>query len=74
MCAMYPAVVSTLLNFVRMFVKALEENRKQLEFEKKKGEKETEKEKGKLSPCTTKSEIQKMRTGDGESKQLIETQ
>ena len=42
------AVVSTLLNFVRMFVRAHEENCKQLEFEKKKAEKEAENEKMKL--------------------------
>ena len=43
------AVVSTLLNFVRMFIRANEENRKQLELEKKKVQKEAENEKMKTS-------------------------
>ena len=34
------AVVATLLNFVRMFTRAHEENCKQLEFEKKRAQKE----------------------------------
>lgn len=37
--------MSTLLNFVRMFVRAHEENCKQLELEKKKAQKEAENEK-----------------------------
>lgn len=37
------AVISTLFNFVKMFKQAHEENCKQLEFEKKKAEKEAEK-------------------------------
>lgn len=36
----FVAVISTLLNFVRMFKKSHEENCKQLEFERKKAEKE----------------------------------
>lgn len=38
-------VVSTLLNFVKMFVRAHEENCRQLEFERKKVEKAAENEK-----------------------------
>ncbi|XP_044471017.1 formin-like protein 18 isoform X2 [Mangifera indica] len=45
----FEQVVSTLLNFVRMFVRAHEENCKQLELEKKKAQKETESEKLKMS-------------------------
>ncbi|KAJ6837213.1 formin-like protein 6 [Iris pallida] len=45
----FEQVVSTLLNFVRMFVRAHEENCKQLELEKKKTEKEAENEKTKLN-------------------------
>lgn len=41
----YFAVVSTLLNFVRMFNRAHEENCKQLELDKKKADKEAECEK-----------------------------
>lgn len=41
------AVVSTLLNFVRIFRKAHDENRKQAELEKKKAQKEAETEKSK---------------------------
>ena len=41
--------MSTLLNFVRMFVRAREENCKQIEYEKKKAEKEAENEKLKLA-------------------------
>ncbi|OIT18791.1 formin-like protein 13, partial [Nicotiana attenuata] len=36
----FEQVISTLLNFRRMFNQALEENRKQIEFERKKAEKE----------------------------------
>lgn len=43
------AVVCTLLNFVRMFVRAHEENCKQLEFEKMKAQKEAENEKLKMT-------------------------
>lgn len=43
------AVVSTLLNFVKMFARAHEENCKQLELEKKKARKEVEQEKVKNS-------------------------
>ncbi|XP_058067636.1 formin-like protein 18 isoform X3 [Magnolia sinica] len=45
----FEQVVSTLLNFVKMFVRAHEENRKQLELEKKKAQKEAENEKMKIS-------------------------
>ncbi|ONI32907.1 hypothetical protein PRUPE_1G393200 [Prunus persica] len=41
----FEQVVSTLLNFVRMFARAHEENCKQLEFEKKKAQKEAQNEK-----------------------------
>ena len=41
------AVTATLLNFVRLFRKAHEENCKQVELEKKKTEKEAEMEKAK---------------------------
>lgn len=53
-------VVSTLLNFVKMFVRAHDENCKQLEYEKKKAEKEAENEKLKLAP--KKESEQMMRT------------
>ena len=36
----FEQVVSTLMSFQRMFNQALDENRKQLEFERKKAEKE----------------------------------
>lgn len=36
----HSTVVSTLRNFVKMFVRAREENYKQLEFEKRKAERE----------------------------------
>lgn len=45
-------VVSTLLNFVRMFDRAHQENCKQLEFEKKKAQKESDNEKLKISDTT----------------------
>ncbi|RYR55319.1 hypothetical protein Ahy_A06g030558 [Arachis hypogaea] len=45
----FEQVVSTLLNFVRMFVKAHEENCKQMESDKKKAEKEAENEKVKIT-------------------------
>lgn len=41
----YFAVVSTLLNFVRMFNRAHEENCKQLELDKKKADREAESDK-----------------------------
>lgn len=49
--ARYPfeQVVATLLNFVRMFRKAHEENCKQAELEKKKAQKEAEAEKSKVA-------------------------
>ncbi|KAH9603068.1 hypothetical protein KSS87_012010 [Heliosperma pusillum] len=43
----FEQVVATLLNFVRMFIRAHEENCKQIELEKKKAEKEAENEKQK---------------------------
>ncbi|XP_057960093.1 formin-like protein 18 [Malania oleifera] len=52
----FEQVVSTLLNFVRMFVRAHEENCRQLEFEKKKAQKEAENEKLKISTPTKQSE------------------
>ena len=42
---LHSVVVSTLLNFVRMFVRAHDENKKQLEMEKKKAEKDAQNEK-----------------------------
>ncbi|XP_020270174.1 formin-like protein 6 isoform X2 [Asparagus officinalis] len=45
----FEQVISTLLNFVKMFIRAHEENCKQLELEKKKARKEAENEKMKLS-------------------------
>ena len=50
----YPVVVSTLLNFVRMFVRAHGENCKQLEFERKKALKEAENEKMKAGTLSRK--------------------
>ncbi|XP_022729969.1 formin-like protein 6 isoform X2 [Durio zibethinus] len=52
----FEQVVSTLLNFVRMFVRAHEENCKQLELEKKKAQKEAENEKLKVSTLTKESD------------------
>lgn len=57
-----------------MFERALEENRKQLEFEKKKAQKEAENEKEKLSASRRKSEVENRKASDPESKYLIETQ
>ncbi|XP_038897997.1 formin-like protein 18 [Benincasa hispida] len=51
----FEQVVSTLFNFVRMFVRAHEENCKQLEYEKKKAQKEAA-EKEKLKVNTPKKE------------------
>ncbi|GER36590.1 formin-like protein [Striga asiatica] len=45
----FEQVVSTLLNFVRMFSRAHEENRKQMEVEKKKAHTEAENEKSKVN-------------------------
>lgn len=45
----FEQVVSTLLNFVKMFNKAHEENLKQIEFEKKKAEKDAENERLKVA-------------------------
>ncbi|KAJ4707783.1 Formin-like protein [Melia azedarach] len=52
----FEQVVSTLQNFVRMFIRAHDENCKQLEFEKKKAAKEAEKEKLKMGPPKKQSE------------------
>ncbi|XP_057985562.1 formin-like protein 18 isoform X2 [Hevea brasiliensis] len=52
----FEQVVSTLLNFVRMFVRAHEENCKQLEFEKKKAEREAENERLKVNGSKKESE------------------
>lgn len=49
------AVTATLLNFVRLFRKAHEENLKQAELEKKKAAKEAEMEKAKGTNLTKKS-------------------
>lgn len=49
------AVTATLLNFVRLFRKAHEENCKQAELDKKKAEKEAEMEKAKGIDSTSKS-------------------
>lgn len=51
-------VVSTLLNFVKMFVRAHEENCRQLEFERKKAEKAVENE--------------KLKTQKGQSEHLVQ--
>lgn len=53
------AVVSTLLNFVKMFARAHDENCKQLELEKKKAQKEAESEKMKIS-STPKKELENL--------------
>ncbi|KAM7459567.1 hypothetical protein LguiA_036561 [Lonicera macranthoides] len=66
----FEQVVNTLMNFVRMFSRAHDENCKHIELEKKKAQKEAEKEKAKVNSA---SKNEKMKTG-GESKQLIQTQ
>lgn len=50
----FEQVVSTLLNFVRMFLRAHDENCKRLELEKKKALKESQNDKAKLSSSSTK--------------------
>lgn len=52
---MIRAVTATLLNFVRLFKKAHEENCKQAELEKKKAQKEIEMEKAKGINLTKKA-------------------
>ncbi|KAK9279559.1 hypothetical protein L1049_013238 [Liquidambar formosana] len=52
----FEQVVSTLLNFVRMFVRAHGENCKQLEFQKKQAQKEAENEKMKMGASKLESE------------------
>jgi len=49
-------VVSTLLNFVRLFVKAHDENCKQIELDRKRAEKEAEHEKLKLAAAKKEAE------------------
>ncbi|XP_063935860.1 formin-like protein 18 isoform X2 [Daucus carota subsp. sativus] len=58
----FEQVVSTLRNFVRMFVRAHEENCKQIELEKKKSQKEEEKEKEKSSTLRKRPEMETMKT------------
>lgn len=58
----FEQVVSTLLNFVRLFVRAHEENCKQLELEKKKALKEAENEKMKVSTPKKENENERLRT------------
>ncbi|KAI3850609.1 hypothetical protein MKX03_011428 [Papaver bracteatum] len=57
----FEQVVSTLLNFVRMFARAHEENCKQNELEKKKAQKEAESEKMKVS--TLKKDLPEQQSG-----------
>ncbi|XP_068476056.1 formin-like protein 18 isoform X5 [Phaseolus vulgaris] len=52
----FEQVVSTLLNFVRLFIKAHEENCKQIELERKRAEKEAENEKLKIAAAKKESE------------------
>ncbi|XP_038700434.1 formin-like protein 18 isoform X2 [Tripterygium wilfordii] len=52
----FEQVVSTLLNFVRMFIKAHDENLKQFELEKKKAQKDAQNEKLKMSSPRKESE------------------
>ncbi|XP_057510950.1 formin-like protein 18 isoform X1 [Actinidia eriantha] len=58
----FEQVVSTLLNFVRLFVRAHEENCKQLELDKKKAQKEAENENMKSSTPKRESENYKAKT------------
>lgn len=51
------AVVSTLLNFVKMFKHAHEENNRQVDLEKKKAQREAENEKVKVSTPKKESEL-----------------
>ena len=59
---MCTAVVSTLLNFVRLFVRAHEENCKQIEVDKKKAQKEAENENMKSSTVKRESENYEAKT------------
>ncbi|KAK3020957.1 hypothetical protein RJ639_046321 [Escallonia herrerae] len=61
-----PSLVSTLLNFVRMFNRAHEENSKQLELERKKAEKEASNEKLKLNASQKGSDAYITSPVDGE--------
>ncbi|CAH9145914.1 unnamed protein product [Cuscuta epithymum] len=63
----FEQVVSTLLNFVRMFKKAHEENCKQLEFERKKAEKEAGNDNSKLNSSNKHSGNDKMKTSTNSS-------
>ncbi|KAG5563021.1 hypothetical protein RHGRI_005688 [Rhododendron griersonianum] len=58
----FEQVVSTLLNFVRTFVRAHDENLKQIELEKKKAQKEAENENMKASTPKKGAETEKMKT------------
>ncbi|VFR01829.1 unnamed protein product [Cuscuta campestris] len=74
----FEQVVSTLLNFVRMFKKAHEENCKQLEFERKKAEKEAENEKAQINASNQQKGNEKIRKsnssiGTAAEHHLIET-
>lgn len=55
-------VVSTLLNFVRMFIRAHDENCKQVEYEKKKADKEAAAENEKLKLAARNESKPMMRT------------
>lgn len=63
---MISAVVSTLVNFVRMFVRSHEENCKQLEFEKKRAIKESEKEQSKLKASSKETNNTDIKKDDGD--------
>ncbi|KAL8115863.1 hypothetical protein AgCh_022383 [Apium graveolens] len=67
----FEQVVSTLRNFVRLFVRAHEENCKQIELEKKKAQKEEENEK-KSSATKKRPEMETMKSKEC-SEQLIKT-
>lgn len=62
----FEQVVSTLVNFVRMFVRSHEENCKQLEFEKKRAMKEAENENSKLNASSKKTNNTDMKKDDGD--------
>jgi hypothetical protein len=55
-------VVTTLLNFVRMFIRAHDENCKQIEYDKKKAEKEAAAENEKLKLAAKNDSPRMMRT------------
>ncbi|XP_058203481.1 formin-like protein 17 [Rhododendron vialii] len=62
----FEQVVSTLLNFVRTFVRAHDENLKQIELEKKKAQKEAENENMKASTPKKGAETEKTKTSGSE--------